>query len=364
MMRMGRKRRATLHKHGRVGCEDAGIATMHAETVSMRWRFTAAGALLALFAAAAATIAMPAARAAEDAQGPRMSYEYVDLTGAFARLHDDTLGLPDEARVAAFKARLSPMFPQFYGIERFGGQRDQASRDRQVLRALEQFPGIRNEYQAKSEAFSRNLDANIAAFSEAFPDFVPDTPIYLLHSLGEFDGAIRDFDDRVYLLFGADGLATYRKDRRSDAPLFQHELFHTWHIRHFQPCPQVWCMLWLEGLAVHVEQSLNPGIDASELVVDYPAGLADRVQAVLPGSLRHLRSVLDSEDQEQMAILFSTDKDPAGLPSRRGYYLGWQVARRLGRMHGLDELSRMPAEQVRPLIVSAIDDMLDEIPPP
>ncbi|MEL1264707.1 hypothetical protein [Pseudoxanthomonas putridarboris] len=315
--------------------------------------------LLALAMLSAATLAAAVPRTEETAgNGEPARATFVDLTDDFARLHDATEGLPEAERVQAFKQRVLPLFPSFYGIERFEGRATWEQRDRQIANALARFPEQRAAYLAKAAQFGADLDENIASFRQAFSDFSLTTPIYLLHSLGEMDGGTRDFDGRTYLIFGADGMVRYHAGWESESAFFHHELFHTYHQQRLGDCEPVWCVLWIEGLAVHVAQRLNPDASEPELLLDFPAGMAAATRAVLVPSLEHLKTVLDSEDDATMNALFSSGTDATGLPSRRGYYLGWLIAQRIGNDRDLAELANLPRERVRPLLEAAIDDLL------
>ncbi len=282
--------------------------------------------------------------------------DFVDLSGAFVHFFDATAGLPEDARVAAFKQQVAPLQPAFYGIARFEGKRTQQQRDVQIQKALAQFPQIRAGYQAKAAQFADALARNSASFAAAFPDYRATTPVVLLHSLGEMDGGLRTLDGQRQLVFGADGMAIHHAPDADESAFFHHELFHAYHEPQFGSCEA----LWTEGLAVHVAQRLNPGASDAELLLDQPAGTAAATRAALRPALEQLRGALDSTAAEVQQALLSFGDDGSGLPPRRGYLVGGLLAGQIADGRSLQELAAMSQAEVRPLLDAAIDALLAE----
>lgn len=292
------------------------------------------------------------ARAADPAPAPEA--DIVDLTAAFTRMYD-AAGPSDTERLQAFTREIEPLLPGFYGLARFNGQTTQVARDRQILRAFERFPALRETYTAKAGQFRGNLAADMASFRKTFPDFKAERPIYLLHSLGEMDGGTRLIDGAPHLIFGADGMAQYHEGFRSESPFFHHELFHIYHQPKIGACEEVWCTLWIEGLAVHVAATLNPGVTEAELLLDFPPGLAQKVRANLPAALAHAKRVLDSKDMNILRALFSSATDKTGLLPRRGYVIGYLLVQDIGRDMTLGDLADMPRDDVRAALILALE---------
>jgi hypothetical protein len=280
----------------------------------------------------------------------------VNSAGAFATLFDETASLPEAERVAAFRNDLVQRFPAFYGPQRYDTPEAQAQLDQRIARAIAGFPAIREAYLAKAEGFEAQLAANIKTFRAAFPDFAATTPIALVHSLGEMDGGTRGLDGQTWLVFGVDGMVAYHP-YANEAAFFHHELFHTYHQTVSPPgdCADVACALWTEGLAVYVARQMNPGASDAELLLTLPKNLVPDTRANLPAAFAQLGSVLSSTDSAAQSALFSFGNDGSGLPMRRGYYLGLLVAEELAKTHSLDQLVRLPMDEVRPLIASAVE---------
>jgi hypothetical protein len=276
----------------------------------------------------------------------------IDLATPFVAFWDQSKALPTSARVALFKQRIGSRLPEFYGASRFdpGGA---AKQNRRIAAAIDAFAPIRDAFAAKASSFRRQLPQRVAAFQVAFPDFRLTVPVYLLHSLGEMDGGTRDFRGGTALLFGVDVMVKAHGDDDEQA-FFDHELFHVYHARAFPGCPQVWCSLWTEGLAVAVARHLQPNASERELLLAEPAGMVAETQAHLGPAFTELDASLESSDDATIAELFSFAKPKGTLPARRGYYLGWLVAEEMARTHDLETLARLTPTEARPLIFEAV----------
>jgi hypothetical protein len=178
-------------------------------------------------------------------------------------------------------------------------------------------------------------------------------PVYLVNSLGEFDGGTRELGGRPVLLFGADVIARLHM-AHDIQPFFHHELFHLYHQRHFPECPQVWCGLWTEGLAVYVAKSLNPKATDEELLLTQPEPLRPAIDKNRDLAVCAVVAQLDSQDEKVMGALFSDGRIRPELPPRFGYYVGYLAAGEMGRSHSLKQLAAMKPAQVRPALEAAL----------
>lgn len=277
----------------------------------------------------------------------------LNLADDFVTFWDGTVDLSTEERVAIFKRDVASQFPAFYSIERHGDLFTQEEYDARIAKQIESFGDYRGRYIEKVEQFDADLERNNASFREAFPDFQFVTPISLLHSLGEFNGATRELDGVEHLLFGADLLARihYWSD---DSAFFHHELFHTYQGQYFSDCDEIWCALWTEGLAVYVSAQLNPEAGDPELLLEIPDDMGETTRVRLGEALAHLETVLTSTDEDVYSALFNFKQDETGLPRRRGYLLGYVVAEEVGRGRSLEELAKLSNEEARPLIFDAV----------
>lgn len=286
--------------------------------------------------------------------------QVISLAQDFVNFWDASQSLPMEQRVSTFKRDLATRFPEFYADARYPDPERRQAHDKHIARAIQEFPEIREGYLSKARDFQNALTGNILSFKKSFPDFQMTLPIYLLHSLGEMDGGTRDLNQEIYFIFGVDGMLRYHQTN-NDSAFFHHELFHIYHLQAMRDCPQpgLWGNLWTEGLAVYVSQVLNPSASPDELLLDFPTGSYAATVAKLPESFAHLETkILESENEQLYAALFTAaGKDDSGLPARRGYYLGYLVARELGKTHSLTELAKMSCSDARKEVIATVNTL-------
>lgn len=262
------------------------------------------------------------------------------------------------AQVAAFKDTVAPVFPGFYNPARLQGMFTPSQYDGLIEGAIKEFPAIRGEYVRKAQQFESELPKYTATFKGMFPDFEPPEDIYVLHSLGEMDGGMRHIDGKSTMIFGVDSMVKFH-GAGSEAAFFHHEIFHMHHSRVAEHCDDgaIWTSLWAEGLAVHVAKLLNPAASDKELLLEVPDDMATRTRAMLPEALAQLEDVLDNTDEPSYADLFSRRGEAGKLPKRRGYYLGYLVAREAGKTRDVRELARLGCGQVKSLVHSTVHSL-------
>lgn len=273
----------------------------------------------------------------------------------FATFWDATQNMPPAERVAAFKQQVGSKFPAFYGIERYQGRRTQEQQDYVIGRALSAFGPQRQAYLATVARFNADLPRHSARFAATFPDFRPTIDTWIIHSLGEMDGGTRMFNGHPYFIFGADMMAVLHGNGDESA-FFHHELFHTYQDAVSPECDDqgMWQPLWREGLATYVSKVMNPNATDSEMLLDFPKGSLAITKAHLQASWDNLEPVLDNTDDKYYSPLFSTGKDDTGLAPRRGYYLGYLVAREIGATRDLPALAKLSCTDARKLVIEAV----------
>ncbi len=286
----------------------------------------------------------------------------VDLEMPVERVAESTARESDMVRLAAYRHDVIASRPAAYqpGVLR---PFDEASLGRAILASLAEVRG--SDARARSLRTVRDdLPIAEAAFRRALPDFRCDFPIYLMDSLGSFDGAGRRIDGVPALAFGIDQIAA-EGDALRKRPFLAHELFHRYHDRsaHFSDDPgdrqAIWRTLWAEGLATYASYRLTPGATVDDALLaprDLAAKAAPHLAEIAAGLLAHL----DAPDSAAYRVYF-TYGDPAvakaGLPWRSGYYAGFLVARELGRKHSLQALAHMSGPALRQCIRRILEEM-------
>lgn len=276
-----------------------------------------------------------------------------NLARDFVTFWDATQGMPEKERVAAFHQQVGTKFPGFYGVQRYQG--DTVYLDKKVAGILAGFGPQRQTYLAKIDQFSADLPRHMTTFTAAFPEFQPQVPMYLLHSLGEMDGGTRELDGKNYLIFGAEMMARLHGGD-NEAAVCHHELFQVHHDARAPECEGqgMWQPLWRERLATYVSQVLNPDATEKEMLLTFPEGSLPKVKAGLYASLAQLETVLDNADDALYAPLFMAKQDSTGLAPRRGYYLGYLVARDIGKTRDLKTLANLDCKQARQLVIETV----------
>ena len=287
---------------------------------------------------------------AEPEQSTR--YELVDLASSYATFWDESQDLPARERVAAFKARFEALLPGFVSAKRVGWMTSEQY-DSAIIQSFEQFPGIRDHFTALTSGFAKLLAPAYDSFERAFPDLRPVGPIYIVHSIGEFDGGTRNVSGQSRLLFGADVMAQVHHFG-DETPFFQHELFHVYHAQFFSECEEMWCVLWSEGLAVLVAQRLNPRATDAELLLTSPQPIRPEVDRNRSAAVCAVASRLSSTDSADYASLFSNSSPIANLPPRFGYYVGYLVATEAARVRSITELAHLDNKNAGDLVTATL----------
>lgn len=284
--------------------------------------------------------------------------QFVDLTSEFDDAWTQTKDLPDDQRVTQFEAAFAKALPGFYDPKRVEDRTPAAKYQARVLRGLNDYPAQRQEIEQISRQFSAMIAPAQRSFERAFGPMRGYPPIYLVNSFGEFDGGTRDLPEGNRLMFGADVIAKQHKGMPNQ-PFFHHELFHLLHSRTFKGCDQIWCNVWSEGLAVYVASRLNPDADDAALLLAFPVPLRPAVEGHKAEAICAVSSRLNSSDPKDYGPLFMGGGKGLSdnLPPRFAYYVGYLVARDLGRTRSLKQLAALPNDEVRPLVQQSVAQM-------
>ncbi|MCW3798737.1 hypothetical protein OMW55_13055 [Sphingomonas sp. BN140010] len=298
---------------------------------------------------------MLALAAALLATQPAQTWQVVDLVGEFDKVVDQTASLPPPQQADAVQQRFATLLPGFYDARRIEAPADKyrahLAREIGTYRTSTR-PGA-TRVRAR---FNAMIGPAVTDFERKVGALPPGQKIYLVVSLGEFDGATRTLpgSDKPLLMFGADMIAKYHGD--GDARAFvQHELFHIYHAQRFPGCKDNWCSLWEEGLATHVAATLNPGASDADLLLTVPEPIRPAVEAHRTEAVCAVVERLDG-DRDAKA-LFTFSRLSPHLPPRFGYLVGAWVAADLNRSINLQQLAEMKGPELRQRIEQSLRRM-------
>ncbi|KPZ72133.1 hypothetical protein AN394_01880 [Pseudoalteromonas sp. P1-26] len=227
-------------------------------------------------------------------------FEVINLADDFYTLYQSSNTLTAENRAEQFSQHFTSQFAPFYS-------------DKSFLKAIAGFSAIEEVYHSKNKHLSKDLNSSMESFIATFPDFKSETPIYILHSLGRFNGATRELNGKSYLMFGVDLMAKYHT-WKNDTPFFHHELFHVYHEKLFQCKDELWCSIWTEGLATYVSYKLTPSASDDELMLNIPSNLVKKIRSRQLDSLVDLKKKFYSKKPEIYSSFFNFAKDETKLP--------------------------------------------------
>lgn len=295
------------------------------------------------------------ATAAPDAGAGRL--QLVDAAEGCAEFWRRAPGATPEMQARAFEELLRAPHPTLYTAEVLGLSEPLSTSVPGRLKKA----GVFRPDPARVDEVRRTLESDLqdaaVQFRKTFPDFVSGRPIWVVCSLGGFDGGTRPVEGVEALLFGPDVIAVLRPRGFNLRPFLEHELFHVHHGNLHPDAPEtVAGALWEEGLATYVSAALNPGATHDEISV--PDSLIAEATPRIPELSQRLLAHLDdpaSGVTYRQFFLGSTENGE--LPSRSGYLIGWRIAAALGRTRSLAELARMSPAQSRAQVAQALRTM-------
>ena len=292
---------------------------------------------------------------------PASTYTVKDLTPTFWRFWDEARAKPEAEQLRLLRERVIAAHPDVYTAEVLTLDTSRPF-DEALAKRWPRFLSFAGAHLDTARTLSASLKQDLpryeARFRKTFPDLAYTGEVYFLASIGAFDGGTREVKGRTALLFGVDVIATIYGEKANLEAFFDHELFHIYHGQF--PDPELEDTLaralWKEGLATYVAWSLNPETPESVLF-SLPVDMPERARASMPRLAGELRARLDSKSREDYQNFFLGNPQREDIPARSGYYVGYVVARELGRTRSLPELARLRGKPLR----DAIDGVLRQL---
>ncbi len=259
-------------------------------------------------------------------------------------------------QVVAVKENFLPKFPEFYRYQIKNWKKPNAELKKQIA----EFPMIKDEFSKKTRQITMDLDSALQTFVAAFPDFDRNFEVYVTHSFGEMDGGTRTIDGTDYFILGIDGMVKYHKGFHSEIPFFHHELFHVYHSQYVKGEKALWAALWAEGLATYVSEKLNPESTHKEMMLDVPEGMVTKIENDIDFYWNDLRNKLRSNSKDDYAKYFLMSAQKSRITIRSGYYLGYLLAKEIGKTKTLSEMAKMKPKSILPMLERKIDELAKE----
>lgn len=305
------------------------------------------------------TLGVIEASADDKSERSAAGYQVINLGDDFYDLYKLSETMENERRTSFIAESLVKKFPAFYKDKEGVAESDEYSLLSRVSAAVQNFPSIEVEYLSWGRSLSEGLNRTLESFRKIFFNMEMNVPIFMLHSFGSFNGGVQKVDGKSHLMFGLDLMAKYHS-WENDAPFFYHELFHVYHKSYFEQCEPLWCDVWSDGLATYISYKLNSDAGYDEMMLNIPEDMAADIEQKLVFALQDFKSKFYSTDSDVKSVLTSFSTDDTSLPSRRGYYLGYLLAKRLEQKHSDIELAQMNAEQVEGLLFEELNSMIDK----
>ncbi len=209
--------------------------------------------------------------------------------------------------------------------------------------------------RALSESLPDAIISVSARFTKSFPDMRWRGPIYVMASVGCFNGRSQLIQGQQALLLGVDDMAGLHET--NVRPLITHEMFHRYHYFHFAFEPELaqplWVRLWAEGLATFVAHRLNPSASTYDLTSITPAAVS-RMDSQMSVMTQRFMERLNSTSQADATAYFSDDSKNEQIPARVGYYMGLEVAQYLARRYPMQTMAQWDHARAKPHVLLAL----------
>lgn len=262
-----------------------------------------------------------------------------------------------EIQLKKLKSEFFPKFSVFYEYKIEKWKKAGKNADEEMLKHLKEFPEMKAEFIRKTEELSKNLNDTLEIFVKSFPDLNKDFDVYVTHSFGDMDGGTRKIGDEIYFILGIDGMVKYHKGFASEVPFFHHELFHIYHGQFLPEDKVMWIALWAEGLATYASEKLNPRATLTDLMLDFPVGMVKDINKSAAYHWNDLSSKLTSRKDDDYESYFLFSSKNKKITKRAGYYLGYLIAKEIGKTKSVVDLAKMDAKEILPMLEAEMAKM-------
>ena len=231
-----------------------------------------------------------------------------------------------------------------------------------VAEWLTRFDAIASDVRWLHQRFETDYALYSARFRQSFPDFDGQrSPVTLLPSLMNFDAHLAPRGPELPLYFGLDGIVAFHGSDPDLGVLFSHETFHCYQGQKnpgvmLQDKLPVYAGLWIEGGATWVSERLNPKATAKSILLD-DRDLSNITPEALRNATRAISGQFDSTSDQDVNAFFTIGYK-GDWPARAGYFVGLQIARKVGPTMAIGQFASLPLDRMRPLYRSALDGLM------
>jgi hypothetical protein len=194
-------------------------------------------------------------------------------------------------------------------------------------------------------------------FRQDFPDLEPGTPVVFI-PIATFNAAVRPPEvlpryGRYTLVLGADFIIDNHDVLDVD---FAHEFFHVYHFGKLRDRPNGSTMaapLWVEGFATYVSAAMNPSAAPASIFMDAELASACTPANVARWSKQYLHIAGQGADSPELQSAWFRIVS-ATRPRRRGYCVGYHVARVLAASNKLSDMAGWDETVYQAQVASAL----------
>jgi hypothetical protein len=226
--------------------------------------------------------------------------------------------------------------------------------DEFLIRVPSQVEAIREFNKSISDLGNSPLLEAVIFFKARFRQYQQQHDIYIGLSMFRFDGSIRPVQNDAgipdTLCLGADVLSSYSHEQIRIA--VAHEFFHLYHFGFLFLEPTLGefriahMPLMIEGMAIAGAEEVFPYETRENYLHFSKEDLASQQRELGQNAAQYLTLIRASAQPEQYEPWF-TKSHFSEVPSRGGYLLGYEVARRVMAAYGLEQMVRMTPAELR-----------------
>ena len=281
------------------------------------------------------------------------SYRVINVVNDFQSYYQkcSKMGWPD--RLDNWDTMLEGKYPRFFKDAIYRGKNG-TDRDHYKQSCIRLFwdevaPRI-GEIGHLNSNLEKKIHLMVTEFQKQLPDFMPATDFYITISFS-FRGKALPVENRTII---AIGLETFNLgDEQQIYITLAHEMFHLYHFSFFQPGGGLYRSLWAEGLATYASAVVVPG-NRRSVYLGFPVEKMNRCYELLPLLAEDLKKNLGRNDHRLKRIYFGAEPNETLVPPEAGYYVGLLILEKLAAETSLDQLARMPADKVMPLLAKEL----------